>query len=83
MVTHPDAKIRYSASGMVLHMHGSASYLSETKYCNHTGSHLFLSNIPNNPLYQPPLHDPMPPNNGAILTNSTIMKPFLLSAAES
>jgi hypothetical protein len=31
LVTHPDATIRYHASGMILHIHSDASYLSVSK----------------------------------------------------
>jgi hypothetical protein len=29
--THPETKIRYHASGMILHIHSDASYLSESE----------------------------------------------------
>eukprot|EP00957_Ditylum_brightwellii_P065611 4975907-Ditylum_brightwellii.AAC.1 len=41
--THPDATARYHASGMVLHIHSNASYLSAPGACSRIGGHFFLS----------------------------------------
>eukprot|EP00957_Ditylum_brightwellii_P103750 7903741-Ditylum_brightwellii.AAC.1 len=40
--THPGAVLRYSASGMVLHIHSDASFMSETQARSRAGGHFFL-----------------------------------------
>jgi hypothetical protein len=42
LATHPDAKIRYHASGMILHIHSDASYLSVSNARSRLGG-LFFS----------------------------------------
>ena len=64
-------------------MHIDASSLSEAKHCSRADGHFFLNTMSTNPLHQPHLHDTMPPNNDAILTNSTVVKPVLSSSAIS
>ena len=81
--THPNATIRYYASGMVLYFHSDASYLSEPKARSRIGGHFFLSSRPTDPNRQPLATDTPPPNNGAIQTNSTILNVVVASAAES
>jgi hypothetical protein len=81
--THPDATLRYYKSGMVLYVHTDASYLSELNARSRLGGLFFLSSMPANPQRQPLATDPAPPMNGAIKTNSTIMKAVLASAAEA
>eukprot|EP00957_Ditylum_brightwellii_P097159 7399885-Ditylum_brightwellii.AAC.1 len=44
--THPEATIQYHASGMVLHIHSDASYLSAPRAHSRAGGHFFLSNRP-------------------------------------
>jgi hypothetical protein len=39
--SHPNATIQYYASGMVLHIHSDASYLSEPKSSSRAGGHFF------------------------------------------
>ena len=46
MYTHPDAKIRYRASDMILNIHSDASYLSATKARSRAGGYFFLGSIP-------------------------------------
>jgi hypothetical protein len=76
--THPDAVIRYSASGMILWIHSDASYLSEPKARSRVGGHFFLSDMPtSNPEKQ------KPPNNGAVHTVSNILKNVMSSATEA
>ena len=41
--THPNAKIRYTASDMILYIHSNASYLSEPQARSHAGGHYLLS----------------------------------------
>ena len=40
--THPNDKIRYTASYMILYIHSDASYLSEPRACSRAGRHYFL-----------------------------------------
>jgi hypothetical protein len=81
--THPNATIRYHKSDMVLYIHSDASYLSEKLARSRMGGHFFLSSMPADPTRHPLASDTPPPNNGAIKTNSTIMKSVLSSAAEA
>ena len=57
---------------MVLAVHSDASYLSERNGRSRVGGHFFLSN-----------DDPIPANNGAILTVAQIIKYVMTSAAEA
>eukprot|EP00804_Cyclotella_cryptica_P019034 CCRYP_014448-RA/>CCRYP_014448-RA protein AED:0.34 eAED:0.34 QI:0/0/0/1/1/1/3/0/481 len=70
--SHPDAMVTYQSSDMVLAAHSDASYLSETKARSHAGGHFFMST---NKIF--------PPNNGAILTISQIIKVVMSSATEA
>ena len=75
MHTHPDAKIRYYASDMVLNVHSDASYLTAPKARSRAGGHFFLGSLPK---------DGCPIRlNGAILTLCTILKCVAASAAEA
>ena len=53
MATHPDAKIRYKASDMVLNVHSDASYLSAPKARSRAGGYFFLGQKPrdNEPIW--------------------------------
>ena len=64
--THSDAKVRYFASQMQLHIHSDASYLSASKARSRVGGHFFLSEK-FNPTSQTKY-------NGAILVVVAIMK---------
>ena len=44
--THPDAKIRYRASEMILQIHTDASYLSEPKARSRAAGHYFFGWLP-------------------------------------
>jgi hypothetical protein len=44
LATHPDAKIRYHASDMVLHIHSDASYLSVSNAQSRLGDLFFFEN---------------------------------------
>ncbi len=57
---------------MVLAGHSNASYLSESKARSQAGGHFFMSN-----------NTAKPPNNGAILTISQIIKAVMSLAAEA
>jgi hypothetical protein len=71
-VTQEEAIITYSASKMILTVHSDAGYLNEKKAHSKAGGHFFLSN-----------NDTSPPNNGAILTNATIIKAVMSSVAKA
>jgi hypothetical protein len=75
MWTHPNAKIRYRASDMILNVHSDASYLSAPKAHSRAGGYFFLSSIPqdNEPIII----------NGAIHITCTILKLVAASAAEA
>jgi hypothetical protein len=75
--THPDAKLRYHASGMILYIESDASYLSESKARSRIAGFHYLSDAVNDPTKtQPPL-------NGAISVPCKILKAILASAAEA
>jgi hypothetical protein len=75
MWMHPDAKIRYRASDMILNVHADASYLSAPKVCSHTGGYFFLGSI---------LQDTEPIFiNSAIHITCTVLKLVAALAAEA
>jgi hypothetical protein len=79
--THPDATIRFHASGMVLHIHSDASYLSASGARSRLGGYFFLSD---NVGYTAPTPDSQPPPfNAPVLVNSAIIQAILSSAAEA
>jgi hypothetical protein len=48
LATHPDAKIRFHASDMILHIHSDASYLSVSNARSRFGELFYLGyNLPN------------------------------------
>jgi hypothetical protein len=57
---------------MVLAAHSNASFLTETKSRSRAGAHIFLSE-----------DDPIPRNNGPVLTLSQVIKFVMASAAEA
>ena len=72
IASQEEAILTYQASDMVLAAHSDASYLSEPKARSRAGGHHFLSK------------DVMfPPNNGAVLNISAIIKAVMSSAAEA
>jgi hypothetical protein len=73
LATHPDAAIRYHASGMILHIHSDASYLSVSNARSRLGGLFFLGN-------KSPEQDTL---NGSILNVSAVIKNVMASAAES
>ena len=78
--SNPLSIIRYSASGMVLHIHSDASYLSETRARSRGAGHFFLSSQPDDPTKPPAT---MPPLNGPIHTMCKIIDVVVGSAAEA
>jgi hypothetical protein len=75
--THPDAKIRYHASDMVLYVESDASYLSETKARSRVAGFHYLSDAVPDPTKK------QPPMNGAISVPCKVLKAILASAAET
>jgi hypothetical protein len=72
---HPDAKIRYGASDMILNVHSDASYLSTPKAQSCAGGYFFLGSIPQ-------VSEPLI-INGAIHITCTILKLIAVLAAEA
>ena len=79
LATHPDAQIKYHASGMILHVHSDASYLSVNKARSRAGGVHFLSDLIPNP--QDP--DYVPIMNGILHVVCKILKNIMASAAEA
>ena len=71
--THPDAKIRYRASDMILQIHTDASYLSEPNARSRAAGRYFLGWLPQN---NQPIR-----LNGAIYTLCTVLK-FIASSTD-
>jgi hypothetical protein len=67
-----EAIITYTKSKMILVLHRDAGYCNKKKSRSQAGGFFFLSN-----------KDKFPPNNGAIITNATIIKAVMASAAEA
>ena len=79
--THPNATIRFSASDMILHVVSDASYLSASEARSRLGGYFFMSHqLQRSP---PTPDDPLPPFNGPVLVNSSIIQPVCSSAAEA
>jgi hypothetical protein len=81
--THPDAIVRYKASGMVLHVESDASYLSETKARSCVAGYHYLSDAPLDATKPPAPDANPPPLNGAINVPCKILCEVLSSAAEA
>ena len=73
--THPDAIIRYHSSGMILHFHSDASYLSDPRARSSAARHCILTD---------PFNDAttLPKSNSPIHSVSKIMENVMGSAAE-
>lgn len=76
--THPDAKIKFHASDMILTLHSDASYLSETEARSRAGGFFYLGNQIDTSPTGPPQKI-----NGPIHINSKIMHNVLASATEA
>jgi hypothetical protein len=72
--THPETKIRYHASEMILHIHSDASYLSENETKSRAGGFFYMGS--NNKTDKNL-------TNGAILIISKVLKHVMSSAAEA
>jgi hypothetical protein len=70
--THPEAKIRYHASDMVLHIVSDASYLSASEARSRLGGYFFLSKNMGPDI--PSADDAAPPFNAPIFVNSSIIR---------
>jgi Reverse transcriptase (RNA-dependent DNA polymerase) len=73
--THPDAKVRYYKSDMILYVHSDASYLSEPKARSRVGGYFYLGNQNE----APDTHKP----NGPIHVESRIMRHVMAAASEA
>ena len=78
--THPDAKIRYHASDMILWTHSDASYLSEPNSKSRAGGLFFLSDDVKNP-GKPPQQQPK--LNGIVACLAKIIRQIMSSAMEA
>jgi hypothetical protein len=78
--THPNAAIKYHASGMVLHVDSDASYLSVRKARSRVGGHHYLSSASADST-KAPVNDPPP--NGPLHAVCASMKNVMASAAEA
>jgi hypothetical protein len=81
--THPDAVVRFHASGMQLAINSDASYLSESEARSRVAGYHFLTDAPLNPDKAPEPNDVPPPFNGPVHILSEIATPVLASAAEA
>jgi hypothetical protein len=72
--THPETKIRYHASDMILYIHSDASYLSEREAKSRAGGFFYMGNSADTAKKL---------TNGAILIISTVLKHVMSSAAEA
>jgi hypothetical protein len=81
--THPDAKVRYHASGMILSIHSDASYHSEAKARSRVAGHFILTDSLQHPTVAPKPAAPLPAHNGAILIISSILPMVVASATEA
>jgi hypothetical protein len=80
---HPNAVLRFHASGMILHVHSDASYLSEKKARSRSGGIFFLSDPLVDPSKAPSPTSLPPPLNGAVHVHSSIMSVVMSSATEA
>jgi hypothetical protein len=72
--THPETKICYHASDMILHLHSDASYLSENESKSRAGILCYMENTSKNDKKL---------TNGAILIVRKVLKHVMSSAAEA
>jgi hypothetical protein len=72
--SHPDSKIRYTASDVILNIHLNAGYLNESEAKNRAGGHFFMSSQPKHGEKQ---------HNIALHTLLTLLHMVVASAAEA
>jgi hypothetical protein len=75
MATHPNAKIQYCASNMILNVHSNTLYLSAPNACSHASGYFFLGRTPCD---RSPIQI-----NGTVNITCTILKLVAASAAEA
>ena len=80
--THPNATIRFTASGMTLYIHSDASHLSEPQARSRAGGYFFLSDLMDPTELAKP-EAPLPKINGAIHIISSILNNVMASATEA
>jgi hypothetical protein len=73
--THPETKIKYHSSDMILHIHSDAPYLSEVEAKSRAGGFFYMGNARKNQKKKL--------TNGAILIISKVLKHVMSSAAEA
>ena len=74
LATHPEAKVRYYVSDMILNVHSDASYLSESRTRSRIAGYFFMGSTP---------EDGKPIKmNGNTFVNCGILKFVVTSAAE-
>ena len=78
LYTHPQAKIRYTASDMQLYVDSDAAYLVAPKAKSRIGGYFYLSNT-----YKPEDTSPSPTLNGPIHIECQVLKHVVTSAAEA
>ena len=78
LYTHPDAKIRYNASDMQLHIDSDAAYLVAPKAKSRVGGYFYLSDK-----FTPSLKQFTPKLNGPIHIECHLLKHVVTSAAEA
>jgi hypothetical protein len=71
--SHPNAKLRFSRSDMILRCESDAAYLTEPQACSRAGGYHYLGN--RNQL--------LPFHNGPILTLSKVIKAVMSAASEA
>jgi hypothetical protein len=71
--SHPDAKLRYSRSDMILYCESDAAYLTEPQARSRSGGYHYLGNRPGHPLM----------HNGPVLTISKVIKAVMSAASEA
>ena len=76
--THPDAKVQYRTSDMVLHISSDASFMNEPKSRSTAAGKFFLNGMPRSRKDPSPTHD-----NGPINVLCSIIKVVVGSAAEA
>jgi hypothetical protein len=72
--THPETKIRYHASDVILHIHSDASYLSENETKSRAGGFFYMGSSTNTAKKL---------TNNEILIISTVLKHVMSSATEA
>jgi hypothetical protein len=75
MWNHPNAKIRYCASNIILNVHSDASYLSAPHARSCIGGHFFLGSLP--------VNSNLIKLNGATHITCTILKLVAASATKA